>query len=180
MIGLPTPGSEEEAHIYRSGDLMRMEGNEGRIYQISDLAAKQTRSVSRGGCLQYNGFYIRTYPFSMSQPGNTYERVSVGKETVDGHVCDVEDVTIHVANRPEPAKIRLWEAEDLDGFPVKVETKMHQVIKYKNIVLGPQDPTLFIFPKKTCQVAEKTIGKVPSPGSPPKKAPPAKSPAPQN
>jgi hypothetical protein len=39
----------------------------------------------------------------------------------------------------------------LKGFPVKVEFRRlnghNPVIEYKDVVLGPQDPTLFIYPK---------------------------------
>ncbi len=160
MIGGPTPGTEDEIHIYRSGNLMRMEANGGRSYQITDLDKGETHGVAKDGCLLYASPYIRSYPFSFSNSANKFERVAVGKETVDGHVCQVEDVTITFPHHPQAAKIRLWEAEDLQGFPVKIETRTHQVIRYKNVVLGPQDPTLFIFPN-VCQVAEQTIGKRP-------------------
>jgi hypothetical protein len=53
-----------------------------------------------------------------------------------------------------PQKMRLWEAEDLQGFPIKIEFLIlgghGPVIRYKNVVLGEQDPTLFIHPK-SCQ-----------------------------
>jgi hypothetical protein len=160
MIGSPIPGTEDEIHIYRSGNLMRMEANGGKSYQITDLEKGETHGVAKGGCLLYASPYIRSYPFSFSNPANKFGRVTVGKETVDGHTCQVEDVTITLPNHPQPATIRLWEAEDLQGFPVKVETRTHQVIRYKNVVLGAQDPTLFIFPD-VCQVAEQTVGKRP-------------------
>ena len=174
MAGGPAPGNEDDIHIYRSGDLMRMEGREGRTYQITDLAKQETHGIAKNGCLKYESPYIRSYPFSMPKAGDTYERVPAGKETIDGHVCQVEDLTIYVPHHSEPAKMRLWEAEDLHGFPVKIETKSHQVIRYKNVVLGPQDPTLFIFPDE-CQGAEETIAKPAAPSSAPEKAVPGKS-----
>jgi hypothetical protein len=160
MVGGPIPGTEDEIHIYRSGNLMRMEGNEGKSYQITDLDKNETHGITKRGCLRYASPYIRSYPFSFSNPKNKFERVPVGKETVDGHTCQVEDVIVTLPGRSEPAKIRLWEADDLQGFPVKIETRTHRVIRYKNVVLGPQDPTLFIFPN-VCQVAEQTIGNHP-------------------
>jgi hypothetical protein len=80
------------------------------------------------------------------------ERVPVGKETLDGHSCQIEDVTVSSPKPgPPPIKMRLWEAEDLQGFPIKVEFPYpggkKATILYKNIVVGPQDPTLFIHPK---------------------------------
>ncbi|MBZ5666121.1 MAG: hypothetical protein LAO30_16100 [Acidobacteriia bacterium] len=177
MAGGPVPGTEDEIHIYRSGNLMRMEANDGRIYHITDLVKHESHGLARTGCLKYANSYIRSYPFSFSGKDNTFERVPVGKETVDGHVCQVEDVTISFPKNPTQAKIRLWEAEDLQGFPIKVETRggpKHRTILYKNVVLGPQDPTLFIFPD-TCQNSEKTIGKTKLKPSSPKKPPTGKS-----
>ena len=176
MTGGPVPGTADPIHIYRSGDLMRMEANEGNSYQITDLAKHDTHGISKGACLHYKAPYIRTYPFSFSSPANKFERVPVGKETVDGHVCQVEDVIITLPKSPTTPKFRLWEAEDLQGFPVKVETKAHMVMRYTNVVLGPQDPTLFIFPDK-CESSDE-IGPSPKSSKPtPKsqKAPPPKS-----
>jgi hypothetical protein len=170
MAGGPVGGTESEIHIYRSGNLMRMEANEGRSYQITDFDKQETHAVARSGCLRYGNLYIRSYPFSFSNPANKYEHVPGGKETVDGHVCQVEDVTVTLPTTPNPAKFRLWEAEDLQGFPIKIETKLHRVIQYKNVVLGPQDPTLFIFPTE-CQISEKTIGVKPAVAPKPKPAP---------
>jgi len=153
VVGGPVPGTEDEIHIYRSGNLMRMEGRESRNYLITDLAKQETHGLAPTGCLKYGNPYVRSYPFSMSRPENKYERVPVGKETVDGHVCQVEDLTISSPKLPTPVKIRLWEAEDLQGFPIKVETMSHRIVQYKNVVLGPQDPTFFIFPND-CQVLD--------------------------
>jgi hypothetical protein len=178
MTGAPVPGQDDEVHIYRSGDLIRMEANEGNSYQITDLAKQETHGQAKTGCLKYKNPYVRSYPFSVMTPEKKYERVPVGKETVDGHVCQVEDVTISSPKLPNPIKIRLWEAEDLQGFPIKIQTMMHRIIEYKNVVLGPQDPTLFIFPNE-CQVIHGTTTlKTAPPGSKPtpnpKKAPAAK------
>jgi len=171
MVGGPVPGTEDGIHIYRSGNLMRMEANEGRSYQITDLAKKETHGISKTGCLKYKNVYVRSYPFMFSNPANKFERTPVGKETVDGHVCQVEDVTVTLPKANAPAKFRLWEAEDLHGFPVKVETKMHRTIQYKSIVLGPQDPTLFIFSEE-CQNGEEIGGgRPPVPSAKPTPAP---------
>ncbi len=164
--GGPVPGTDDEIYIYRSGDLMRMEANEGKSFQITDLRKQETHGLAKSGCVEYKFAYVRAYPFSLSTPGNKFERVPVGKETVDGHVCQVEDIIVTLANSPAHPQFRLWEAEDLQGFPVKIETKMHRIIRYKNIVLGPQDPTLFIFPNQ-CQVMNREEkGSSPARGKP--------------
>src|SRR5271157_5085759 len=89
MAGGPVPGTESEIHVYRSGNLMRMEGPARNSYQITDLAKQETHGVAEGGCLAYKLAYVRSYPFSFSGSANKFQRVPVGKETVDGHVCQV-------------------------------------------------------------------------------------------
>jgi hypothetical protein len=157
MTGGPLPGGGWDGHIYRSGNLMRMEART-RVpsYQITDLVKQETHGLAAGGCIFYKYPYTRSFPFVLSAPENQYERVPAGEETVDGHKCRVEDITITSVKFPHPLKLRLWEAEDLQGFPIKIETRtnaVHHSMQYKNVVLGPQDPTLFIYPDQ-CQGTE--------------------------
>ncbi|MGB6385030.1 MAG: hypothetical protein WBD25_18260 [Terriglobales bacterium] len=175
MVGSVMTGDERESHIYRSGNLIRTEGTEGHNFLITDLTTLATFGVSALACMHDSNPYFRSAPFSSMKPGYTVERAISGQETVDGHSCKIEDITLSSPKLPRPIKLRFWEAEDLQGFPVKVEfirpSKHDPVIYYKNVVLGPQDPTLFIYPK-SCQ---------PSPGishkPAPNAAPRAKKPA---
>jgi hypothetical protein len=169
MTGGVAPGTESEIHIYRSGDLMRMEANEGRSFQVTDLLKQETHGIAKRGCLHYKNAFLRSFPFVLTGPEYKFESTAVKKETVDGHECHVEDLIVSSPKLHDPIKLRLWEAEDLRGFPIKVETGVHRIIQYTNVVLGPQDPTLFIFPDD-CEGADK-IGKDRSPSSPAKKAP---------
>jgi hypothetical protein len=156
MTGGPVPGTDDSIHIYRSGNLLRMESNEGVSYQITDLVKHETHGIARNGCLKLTVPYVRSYPFSLSGPDYKYQRTPVGTETVNGHSCRVEDLSIYIPKREKPAMIRLWEAEDLQGFPIKIETRggpMHRDIFYDKVVLGPQDRTLFIYPDE-CQSGE--------------------------
>jgi hypothetical protein len=154
MVGSVMPGDDRESHIYRSGNLMRTEGTEGHNFLITDLTTLETFGVSALACMHDSNPYFRSAPFSSMKPGYTVERAISGQETVDGHSCKIEDVTLSSPRFPRPIKLRFWEAEDLQGFPVKVEfmrpSKHDPVIYYKNVILGPQDPTLFIYPK-SCQ-----------------------------
>jgi hypothetical protein len=147
-------GVGDEAHIYRSGKLMRVEGPESRGYFVTDLQTLETWGITTTGCAHDARHpYFRTAPFPAAKPGTKVERVVVGKETFEGHSCQIEDVTITPTLKgAPPLKMRLWEAEDLQGFPVKIEFpasggKKSPTIRYRNVVLGPQDPTLFIYPK---------------------------------
>jgi hypothetical protein len=176
MTGGPVPGHDWEGHIYRSGNLMRMQGPVGN-YFITDLAKQESHGIAPPGCLKISHVYTRSFPFSIPEPGKTFQRVPVGEETVDGHRCRVEDVITTNAKRHNSTHtLRLWEAEDLQGFPIKVETRPEGHTRpmdmlYKNVVLGPQDPTLFIVPND-CQSSGGFVSpkKVP-PTSTPKKAP---------
>jgi hypothetical protein len=175
MVGSISPADDEEAHIYRSGNLMRMEGRLHVGYYITNLKTQETYALSNRGCMKTERPYLRSFPFVAGRPGSETERAAVGKETVDGHVCQVEDVNVTSPTGVGHVKLRLWEAEDLQGFPVKIETRgsAHRTIYYKNVVLGPQDPTLFIYPK-ACEGMKDEAPKKPA-ASPKAKKPPAES-----
>jgi hypothetical protein len=148
MTGGPVPGTADEIFIYRSGDKLRMQG-QAKNYIVQDLAKeKDVRAISKIQCLQMGAPFIRSYPFFMTGPGYKYEHVPLGKETIDGHSCQVEEVTVvfPATKKHDPLKLKLWEAEDLDGFPIKVETQAHRLIEYRKVDFGPLDPTLFIVP----------------------------------
>ncbi|MGC2246885.1 MAG: DUF4412 domain-containing protein [Terriglobales bacterium] len=171
------PGQDEDGHIYRSGDLMRMQAvNSGPTqYFVDDLVKRTSYGLSLGGCAKLGFLYSRTFPFFMSGPGFTYERVPVGEDTVNGHHVHVEDITVHSKKFTNPAHFRLYEADDLEGFPIKIvnqQAKVRQwVIEYKDVRLGPQDSTLFTVPRD-CQSLEGTKPVHPAaPGAKPKTAP---------
>ena len=152
--GGPGEGTSR-GHIYRLGNLLRMEEPGGRAYFITDLNSGETYGIMETSCIHDDHPYFRAIPFYM--PGKadaTVTRTPVGKEPVDGHACQIEDVTVSSEMLPNPQKMRFWEAEDLGGFPAKIEFLLPgghgPAIRYENVVLGPQDPTLFIRPK-SCQ-----------------------------
>jgi hypothetical protein len=169
------------AHIYRSGTLMRMEGPEGHGFFITDLSTLETYGLSTGPCVHDTHPFFRASPFAASRPGSTVVRVPAGKETLDGHSCQIEDVAV-TSSQPgaPPFKMRLWEAEDLQGFPIKIEFPLpggrHSTIRYKNVVLGPQDSSLFIHPKSCEALPEHPKATTPKAGPAPKK-PAAKLPS---
>jgi hypothetical protein len=106
-------------------------------------------------CLETDTAHIRSFPFFLLGPGIKYERIPIGEETVEGHHCRVEDIKIHNPKNPAVMHFRLYEAEDLQGFPIKIENRLEKaypwVITFKDVRLGPQDPSLFLFPEE-CQV----------------------------
>ncbi len=167
MVGSVMGVDEREGHIYRWGSLLRMQGTEGRGYFITDLETSETYGITMLGCVEDKHPYFRTFPFLVSKADRKVERVSAGTETVDGHVCQVEDVTITSKDLLKPLKLRFWESEDLHGFPIKVEVFTanggSKIIRYKDVVLGPVDPTLFTYSKK-CAGLPQAPEKAPSKG----------------
>jgi hypothetical protein len=173
MTGAPVPGGDDEVHIYRSGDKLRMEGP-GKSYIIQDLSKdKDTRAISKLQCLQMSGPFTRSYPIFMSGKDYKYEHLALGKDTIDGHPTQIEEVTVIFppAKKHPPLKLKLWEAEDLQGFPIKVQTPHHRIIEYRKVDFGPIDPTLFIAPND-CGPLDKTDAKS---SAKPKKAPAKKT-----
>lgn len=157
MIGSSAEPGEgtSQGHIYRSGNRMRMEEPGGGAYFITDLNTGETYGIVEVACIHDDHPYIRAIPFHIAgKMDATVTRASAGNETVEGHSCRVEDITVSSPMLANPQKMRLWEAEDLQGFPIRIEFVLPggrgPVIRYKNVVLGPQDPTLFIHPK-SCQ-----------------------------
>jgi hypothetical protein len=152
-------GSDENkdgSYIYRSGNLMRMEGPEKHGYFISNLDTFETFGISSQPCVRDTHPFILITPFGAMRPGAEVAKTDGGQDTVDGHPTHIENISITVPKKPTPMKLKIWEADDLQGFPIQIEFvraggKHNSVIHYKNVVLGPQDPTLFIHPK-TCEL----------------------------
>lgn len=172
-------GVGDEVHIYRAGKLMRVEGPEGHAYFLTDLQALETWAISADGCAHDARHpYFRTAPFPAAKPGTTVERVAAGKEILDGHSCQIEEVTLSSATPgASRLKMKLWQAEDLQGFPIKIEFpapegRKNATIRFRNVILGPQDPTLFLRPKSCGNLPSKEEVKKPK-GSTPTKMPPA-------
>lgn len=149
-----------EAYIYRSGNLLRMSGPEGKGYMLTDVKALETWGVSVGPCMYDKHPYFRSSPFVAMRAGSKVERVDAGKDTVDGHPTKIEEVKVITPNIVNPLRLRLWEADDLQGFPIKIEfirpEGRNSIVHYRNVVLGPQDPSLFIHPKSCSGIPQKT------------------------
>jgi hypothetical protein len=144
-------GPDFETKVYRKGDLLRVDM--GGHYIVTDLSALTSYGYfpRTNSCLQNSAPQSGSIPFSMLKDA-TVSQVAAGEEKVEGHPCKVEDVTIQHQGRP-PIKLKVWEAQDLNGFPIKivraVQTKPGAVrtLLYHDVKLTPQDSSLFMHPE---------------------------------
>ena len=88
--------------------------------------------------------------------GSDLKRTKLGTETVEGHLCTVENV---VVKRHDGSTIesKVWEAQDLGGIPVRIESHIGDITLsaiYRDIVVGTPDSNLFTAPQK-CTPFEK-------------------------
>jgi hypothetical protein len=150
MSGVPGKAQEQgEMKIYRSGDKMRTTMG-GMGYMVMDLTQHTNYMVMNGMCMQLSAT-TQPNPFSTAQDA-TIERSPAGSDTVDGHACKVENMTVTPHNG-QPTKMKVWEAEDLKDFPIKVEVQSSHgpvTIQYKDISFAEPAASLFTHPQN-CQ-----------------------------
>ncbi len=145
-------GHDMSMKMYRSGAQMRTD-LPGGGYSITDLDSHVTYMVVAGRCMQMN-IPQRNDPFATSSDAKI-ERTAAGADTVDGHACKVENVTVTPKNG-RPTKMKMWEAQDLKGFPVKIETQTEQgpaTILYKDVSFATPDASLFKRPTNCMQMS---------------------------
>jgi hypothetical protein len=147
----PGPAGHGQMKIYRSGDRIRTDLPGGAGYTLIDVSQHTNFVVMGAGmCMQMNSQAEET-PLAHS-PDATIDRAAVGTETVDGHVCKVENLTITPHSGPragQSSTMKVWEAQDLHGFPIKVETQTSRgavSMQYKDISLATPDAALFAHP----------------------------------
>jgi outer membrane lipoprotein-sorting protein len=159
ISGMSSKASEGrgEAKIYRSGTKIRTTLPGGAGYTLIDVTEHTTYMVMGGGMCMQMTVQGQENPFAQA-PDTTVERSSAGTDTVDGHACKVENLTVtpHAGPRAgQPTKMKVWEAEDLHGFPIKVETQTSRgpmTIEYKDVSLAEPDASLFTHPQNCRQM----------------------------
>jgi hypothetical protein len=155
MSGMPARGHEGQGDmkIYRSVDKMRMSMPGGAGYIITDLTQHTSYMVMGNGmCMQVSP-QGQQNPFAQAQNA-TVERSPAGTDTVDGHSCKVENLTVTPQNG-QPTKMKVWEAEDLKSFPIKIETQTSRgpvTIEYKDVSFSEPQAPLFTHPENCRQM----------------------------
>jgi outer membrane lipoprotein-sorting protein len=155
IVMSPMPAGREGGgmKVYRSGDKMRTSMPGGAGYMIMDLDQHTNYMVMNASmCMQMTP-QPQQNPFSQARNA-TVDRSSAGTDTVDGHPCKVENLTVTPQNG-EPHKMKVWEAQDLKGFPIKIETQTSRgpmTIEYKDISFREPEASLFVHPDNCRQM----------------------------
>lgn len=141
------PMKMEPKRVYRSGEQFRADYADQ--YRITNLKKRTSWIVTPKQCSKLAMPDGASYPFSAYDDSFNVERIPIdGKETIDGHACKLEQVIFKPSDgRPIVIKMKIWKADDLDGFPIQVEVEANAspkfTIRYTNVSLQPPDPKLF-------------------------------------
>jgi hypothetical protein len=148
-------GNAGETRIYRSGKLMRVDSWNKMNFSVTNLDTKETYFVLRRPklneerCMREHAPLLQAFPFTFFRPDHKFQRTPSGEDEVDGHHCHVESVVRTTPSGSE-MHVKFWEADDLNGFPVKIEVENAgkvNTITYRDVKIGPPDPALFKLPK---------------------------------
>lgn len=153
MSGMPTHQGPGEMKIYRSGDQMRTTLPGGAGYTIMSLSQHTTYMVMGNGMCMQMAPQGQQNPFAESQNA-TVQRSPAGTDTVDGHACKVENLTV-TSRDGKSTKMKVWEAQDLRGFPIKIEMQSSHglvTVEYKDVSFGEPDASLFTHPDNCRQM----------------------------
>ena len=170
---------DEPRRVYRSGDLFRVDLD--GLYHITDLASDTTWSVRPDRCTRAPRPDVRSYPFSAYRNYKVERSPSEDKETVDGHPCKIENVTFTQKESELKTKMKLWKAEDLQGFPVKIELPHPArltTVSYTNVNLNTPDAALFKLPVKCTDFLKGEAKGSKKPAAKPSNTPPKNNPKP--
>jgi hypothetical protein len=94
---------------------------------------------------------VHSYPFSAYRGYKLERSPSEDKDTLEGHSCKIENVTFTQKESDLNVKMKLWKAEGLQGFPVKIELPNPArtiTVSYTNVSLDKPDAALFKIPVK--------------------------------
>jgi hypothetical protein len=160
--------SDMPMKVYRSGSSVRVERSgalstlyipaEGMVYNFTTYP-DQSHQCTR---MKPQQAKMLPSPLELIQ-GVSVQRTPIGTDEKQGHPCKVETV---VATQSDGSSVesKVWEAEDLEGIPVRIESKFPDMTLsavYQDISIGAPDAGLFAIPGRCTplenmgQVAEK-------------------------
>jgi hypothetical protein len=163
-----TRGQAISMKIYRSGTSIRYEPNPAisMIYMPDEQKVYKPMGFPDGSrqCVVARTDQSLVPSNIQLLGGSKTQRTPAGTETVNGHACKVSNVVV-TRSDGKTTESRIWEAADLQGAPVKIETQSEEgaiTIAYSDIVIGAPDPALFKLPAKCTPLEE--MGQVAAPG----------------
>jgi len=138
-----------EMKLYKSDNAVRMDLPGGRGYVLTQTDTRTSYMVMGGSmCLEMTAAPQHTPdPFTTGADAKI-ETSPAGTDTVDGHVCTVANVTV-TPKDGKPQTMKIWQAQDLNGFPVKIETQTQQgpvTLLYRDVKLAAPDAGLMSHP----------------------------------
>jgi hypothetical protein len=141
--------------VYRSGTSVRVERSaalstlyepaSGKVYNLTVYPDHSRQCVA----MKPDQAKMLPSPLELLQ-GRILKRTAAGSDVVEGHPCKVEDVTMARADG-KTIESKVWEAEDLNGIPVKIESYLDGVALtavYRDILAGAPDQELFSVPDR--------------------------------
>jgi hypothetical protein len=154
-----SPLKWNKMQVYRSGKQMRADYKLEDEYRISNQASRNgwvIRPIEGGTrpkkeCRRMSLTDIATYPFFAfgDKEFNVERSPTVENETLNGHSCKVENYVFKAKDGRGQIKAKLWEAEDMKGFPIQMEIAGSMpkfTLNYADVSLEPPDPKLFRLP----------------------------------
>jgi hypothetical protein len=161
--------NDHDRKIYRSGNLMRLDFDKGE-YRITDLDTLRMWGVAGDRCMMFDRPDAGTFPFAAYHDFKAERSMAQEEETVDGHACKIENVTLTPTDgRSLVVKMKLSEAKDLDGFPIRIDVDAGSFGKftstYTNVSLEAPDKKLFQHPVKCTPGLDKGSEKIVPPAS---------------
>jgi hypothetical protein len=160
----PTSPQMPPWKIYKSGANFRTEKSPGESTTYLPGTNKVYNVFAHPAfCMELPMDKAKTMRSPLQQePGTKIEKKPVGTEVVEGHACTVEDVVLTSPDGQE-LHAKVWEANDLKGFPVKIEALGSPTFIFRDIVFATPDPALFQ-PPENCPPLEQIKPKIlPSP-----------------
>jgi hypothetical protein len=163
----PSHRADIAMKVYRSGSSVRVERS-GAISTLYVTAARKVYNLTTypdhsHQCVAMNPDQAHMLPSPLELiQGKIVKRTEVGPDEVEGHRTKIVDVVVERAGG-KTIESKVWEAEDLNGIPVKIESNVDGITLraiYRDIVIGAPDTTLFTLPDpctpfdKMGQVAE--------------------------
>jgi len=147
--------AEMTMKVYRSGSVVRVERGgalttlyapaSGMVYNLTVYPDQSRQCVA----MKPEQAKMLPSPLELIQ-GRIVKRNTVGSEAVDGHPSKIEAVAV-VGADGKMIESKVWEAEDLNGIPVKIESYIEGVTLlafYREIVVAAPDQNLFRVPDR--------------------------------